>query len=498
MEKIFFLFAAINLSLILCSDIISLELLYNINISKNDNISFILSNLGNTYLYSYIKIGEPEYSLKTNISVTTPHFFIGSNLEPKSIINSLDLYDIYKSKTFKNISKLNQYYVQSVEDISAKEKFIINIYNSDNKNNKNQIINDMDFVLGVRNSFQTKHNYSEVYFITIGLQLYSTSKYIQEKQFNFISISKEKEIISNYNWFIYYEKISLKDDYKLYNVDDLIKNKKNLWIGGYPHEYASKYYSKGQLFSVYSNYFLWIIEFKCVYFYRNNTKFNTGMIKQEIYHNKARLDFNNFFIYAPSLYLSMIKNEFFNIYHARNICHYYTDNNMESIYCDKSEDFNVANLKHLPILYFEHNEFNYTFEFSYKDLFAEKDNKYIFLIAVKTLDVDDWFFGDIFLRKYQLVFNQDSKSISFYNINIKIDDINNEENNKKTIIINKSLTMKYIVLIIFSCFMVFIGIGFIIGYLIYKDYKNKKKKRANELEDDYEYVSDKLNKNIIN
>ena len=58
--------------------------------------------------------------------------------------------------------------------------------------------------------------------------------------------------------------------------------------------------------------------------------------------------------------------------------------------------------------------------------------------------------------------------------------------------------MKYIVLIIFCCFIVFIGIGLIIGSFIYKDYKNKKKKRANELDDDYEYVADKLDKNIIN
>ncbi len=493
MEKIIYFFILINFTLILSSNIISFELQYNTNFNNNNDISSIFSYLENIYIYSYVKIGDPEYKLKTNISVIIPHFFLSSNLEQKIENNKLDVYDINKSKTFKNISRLNQYYVQSTEDISAKEKFIINITNLDSKQNKIFILNDMDFILGVRNSYQKNDNYSEVYFLTIGLQLYTPSKYSQEKQFNFIFLLKEKEIISNYNWFIYYEKINLENDI-LYNLDDLVNNKKNLWIGGCPHEYIPEYYSKEQLFPVYSNYFLWILEFKSVYFYRNNTKFNSGMRKQDIYHNKARLDFNYFFIYAPSLYFSLIKNEFFNTYYTRNICHYYTDSNIESIYCDKSENFNMTNLKNFPLLYFEHNEFNYTFELSYKDLFAEKNNKYIFLISVRTLDVDDWFFGDIFLRKYQFVFNQDSKSINFYNTNI---DVQREENNKKIIVINKSLDKIYIILIICSCILLFIGIAFVVGYYI-NDYKSKKKKRANELDDDYEYITNKIDKNIIN
>jgi hypothetical protein len=336
----------------------------------------------------------------------TPHFSMCSNLEPINTKNMLNFYDIYKSKTFKNISNLNQYYVQSMEDIAAKEKFIINAYDLENKKYKEIIINDLDFVLGVRNINQKKENYSEIYYIIVGLQIFTTSRYTQEKQFNFINLLKEKEIIFNYNWFIFYEKINITEN-KLYNLVDLINKKKSLFIGGSPHEFRPGEFSKEQLFSVYSNHFLWILEFKSVYFYRNNTKFNTGMSKQEIYHNKARIDFNDFFLYCPPLYFTMIKNEYFNSYISRNICHYYADSENEYYYCDKSENFDINNLKNFPILYFEHNEFNYTFEFNYKDLFAEKENKYIFLISSTGYDLDEWFFGNIFLRKYQLVFNQE-------------------------------------------------------------------------------------------
>ena len=36
----------------------------------------------------------------------------------------------------------------------------------------------------------------------------------------------------------------------------------------------------------------------------------------------------------------------------------------------------IDNLKKFPSLFMEHHEFNYTFEFTYEDLFLEKDNNY--------------------------------------------------------------------------------------------------------------------------
>ena len=132
---------------------------------------------------------------------------------------------------------------------------------------------------------------------------------------------------------------------------------------------------------------------------------------------------------------------------------------------------NLNNLRSFPILYFEHNEFNFTFEFNYKDLFAEIDNKYIFLIAIKDGDVDNWYLGYVFLRKYQFVFNQDSKTIGFYNTNLVV----NKEKKRE---INKSIDFRYIVLIISFCIMCLV-IGFFSGNYIYKTYKHKKKEQMN-------------------
>jgi hypothetical protein len=53
--------------------------------------------------------------------------------------------------------------VQSNKDIHAEEKFIINMYNLDDKSNKEFIIDDLDFVLGVRNINQKKENLTKIY-----------------------------------------------------------------------------------------------------------------------------------------------------------------------------------------------------------------------------------------------------------------------------------------------------------------------------------------------
>ena len=483
----FFLFLISIFKLTISTEIISFKLKYNnISIIKNNNISYIFNELRNTYISSFITIGNPEFSIKTNFSMITPHFSLSSYLELINENKLINSYDIRNSKTFQNISSLKQFYVQSTNDINAKEKFRLSYYNSEKKKYNDKIINDLDFVLGVRNQYQKIVNFTEIYFINIGLQIYSPTKYSQEKQFNFIYLLKNKNIINNYNWFVIYEKINLIED-ELYNLDDLINGKQEILIGGSPDEFEPNIFYKEQLFQIYSNYFLWISEFKSVYFYKNQTKFNSGVMKQIIYHNEARIDFNNFFIYAPSLYFSMIKNEFFNYYKSKNVCYYSENTQIEYIYCEKSENFNINNLRSFPILYFEHKEFNFTFEFNYKDLFAEIDNKYIFLIAIKDGDMDNWYLGNIFLRKYQFVFNQDSKTIGFYNTNLVV----NKEKKRE---INKSIDFRYIVLIISFCIMCLV-IGFFSGNYIYKTYKHKKK-RANELDDDFEYTTDKYEKII--
>ena len=169
-----------------------------------------------------------------------------------------------------------------------------------------------------------------------------------------------------------------------------------------------------------------------------------------------------------------------------------------SFYCDKSDNFNIDNIKKFPTLYLEHIDLNYTFELTYKDLFSEKNNIYIFMIVCGMEDDDEWFFGNLFFRKYQFAFNQDSKIISFYKYNSD-DGVDNEEDDFddkiKKIIIKEKQNLLYIILIAILCCIVCITLGFIIGKYVQK---YKKKKRANELDDDYDYISENQNEDNIN
>ena len=105
-----------------------------------------------------------------------------------------------------------------------------------------------------------------------------------------------------------------------------------------------------------------------------------------------------------------------------------------------------------------------------------------------------WVFGSIFLRKYQFVFNTDSKTIGYYksmnyykndfiynnsintntNINTNINTNEKKENNKK-----------YILYIIIGILFILFSILFIIlGIFIQRKCLNyRRKKRVNELED---------------
>ena len=486
-----FIFISIS-TIIKSSNIISFQFQYFYNHTLKNPYSIYLNNLYNSYIYSNAKIGQPQYDIKTLFFTESRYYSLVPKLENIEGKNISSYYNINNSDTFQNISALNKYYVFSKKDIAAKEKFIFNVYNLEEKTNNEIIINDLDFILGVRNKIIELNNFIDIYELNIGLELMNS----QTEKFNFINLLKERSIINDYNWFLSFEKIKRNND-SLYYLDDIINVKGKLLIGCLPHNYNPNLYLKDNTISVYS----WMLDFKNIYYFINDTNYNSGMKKQEIpaLNRKAEISINEFLIIAPIQYQNLIKYDYFTNYIAKNICHYYYDSDIEGFYCDKSENFTINNLKSFPTLYFEHNIFNYTFELSYKDLFIEKDDKYFFLIVVENGDVDDWYFGYIFLKKYQFSFDQDAKRITFYNQ----DSLDNEEkdnnenkgknNNKSNNDKKEKMNYLAIILVIIS-WIIFIGVGIILGTFIYK--KCYKKKRANELNDDYEYISESNNNNI--
>ena len=101
-----------------------------------------------------------------------------------------------------------------------------------------------------------------------------------------------------------------------------------------------------------------------------------------------------------------------------------------------------------------------------------------------------WHLGRIFLKKYLFVFDNDQKTITYIGIN-KL----NKKGNKNDIKTDNNFSNNKFYLILLLSILI-IGIAVVVGLFIGKIIFNKnKKKRANELDDDYEYIEKKNNKN---
>ena len=130
---------------------------------------------------------------------------------------------------------------------------------------------------------------------------------------------------------------------------------------------------------------------------------------------------------------------------------------------------------------------------------------------------ESWSIGYSLLKKYQFVFNQDSRTVGFYNPDIQIekeietdsgiysDDINTDEeqknkdnekvkndtnkdpgNQEKNDNIKKTgLSIEIVILIAVLSGVVFLVIGIVVLKFISK--KLKEKKRAKELDENYDY-----------
>ena len=142
------------------------------------------------------------------------------------------------------------------------------------------------------------------------------------------------------------------------------------------------------------------------------------------------------------------------------------------VYSCNEESLN--DIKKFPELKFYIKNTNTSFIFNYDDLFKKIGNKYYFMVIFEKYKNSYWQIGYPFFKKYDIVFDDDSKTIGYYNSNIEIND--NKGGNQ---------TVK-IVLIVLLTIIVFCGL-LAIGYYIGKEKYIQRKKRANELNDDYDY-----------
>ena len=235
------------------------------------------------------------------------------------------------------------------------------------------------------------------------------------------------------------------------------------------------------------------------------SKIECGNNNYTIGYNEVNLEINNDYslIIGGSSYLIYIEDSFFNNYINKNICSKNLINQIDNykyhiFECDK-EKFGEKDIKNFPILSFRMRSFEKKFIFEGKDLFIETKYKYFFSIIFSYTWRESWVIGKIFLRKFPTMIDLDKKILYIYNDdNSKKNDNDdnnksnagesesktNEKNNEAND--NMNLSAKFIVLMILIIIII-VCVFSVLFYYIGKNLNKLRKKKANELNDEYDY-----------
>ena len=281
-----------------------------------------------------------------------------------------------------------------------------------------------------------------------------------------------------------------------YNLENIIKGYDGMLIlGEYPHQIMNDTYKEEDLVTFYSNQ---PSVMRITNFFVNFDEINSiDHNKEKFVHNNNRaiLSLNSGLILGTVEYLDFIENNFFLKYLKLNICQKYTTNtgfisDFIIISCDKNDKIKFDEF---PNLNFYMKEENLIFEFSSKDLFKEIKNKYYFLVVFETKNLI-WRIGKPLLSKYTFVYNGEAKTLGFYKKKISNKNLSKEDTDKN-IRLEINIGKIFIFFILFSIFIVLI---IFISYHYGKKKNFKRKKFANELDDDnYDYNPSETYQNYV-
>ena len=409
---------------------------------SNHNSDFNIMN------YLYINFSISQQIIPINLTFQYYGTFIsGSNTSYNSY------FDEKKSLSYKNNleKQLNFYDFNGRTD---SYHFIFNNgYNSSdilNLNKKTKFTFNFLLVSSFKNKNE-EHNY-------LGLKLNPEKYEIKNfESYDLLKQLKNKNIISNY--FISFafenEKSSKGKIYFGIPMHEIFPNKFNIIN---LHKMKSESY-KGKLD--------WRLKFTSI-IYDNFNNENTEYMLQF-----ARISLEDNYIYCKPDFWKNLKIFFFIDLIDKNIC--FEDNinnNIKYFYCNLNLD--ITTFKNVS---FYIKEENFSFIFTYKDLFIKKNDKYYFLILFN-IHSEEWIFVIKFLKKYPLMFNYDYKMIYWY-------DNNNIIKNDTKYVYIYSINLFFILFIIL-----------LILVIIYLLTIIPRKKKIYEIQDDYEYIYYKNNKEI--
>ena len=458
------------------------------------DLSFSPQNMINDWFYNGIYfslgLGNSKKDFFLFLDVENSDFTIG----PCNKINATSFHRAVKNFSYYFTNSSSYTIVSSIEEIN-KNTFVL----SDKFTYLNQNISDL-YLKFVYNKMKNE-NEKEPLCGNIGLNVLDKSS--DTFQTNLFRQLKDEELISNYIWTLSYRTEQFG----------------NIILGGEPHFYDGKNFFMSQYKTVYSQIKInekkekispWGFKFNNVYL--NLTRKSEKKSKiNNLENTEAELLIERGLIIGTQEYKDMIDKEFFDDLINNKTCKKdivsFNDkvSGMESkyyVYSCERISFQGKDIYYSPIyskpyfnfpsINFVNKELNYTFCLENSNLFIKKGRIYFLVIFEYESNNKIWKLGEPFLSKFKFVFNPDQKTIGFYNPNLpKIDnDIyirehignDNDEIYEKEKMINKNYLWYYV-----TSIAIIIILSIIAFYLAKKLHKARKK-RANELDDSFDYI----------
>ena len=338
-------------------------------------------------------------------------------------------FDTNESSTFREFSHTTTYNFNCINPSFATETFIYG---------KEKVKASVLYFL-IAENIKTES------YLTSGEFGLSYNYYGSAIRLNLLDQLKEKKLIEN----------------KVFYLDYNNENEGNLIIGNYPHIINKKKFDvnnlyKSKIFESTSTY-NWDLVFDKIYS-------ENEIVEKDSINIHCEYEFG--FIEGSNFYYKYIKNNYFDNYFNSADCFEVQLNNSNKhfyIECNKN-----IKIKKFPSLIFQNLQLKYNITFNYKELFYEFEDKYYFLIVFKKT-LGHWKFGNVFFKKYLIYFDKDNKMFGIYNTN------------------NSGLNISWTTIVIILLVTALIVCGILL-YIFIKLYMKKRKKRANELEDNYEYI----------
>lgn len=432
----------------------------------NDSIiENFLSQININQLYTTISFGNPPKNIDFYLSMEQLVFSVLSN---NCIKGSESSYDPTLSSTFQNQTLYNISAGHIRKACLATEK--CSFYNDLNLS-KNSSFDTFLFLLG-NNSSPKNTIDSDRLCGTIGLMRYSYNTILTNN--HFIYYLKQNNIIDSYNWGLFY----FNNDSSFHINREIQSMFDGFFIAGISNNSYLDIFKTENIHNSYvSSTINWSVNFNKIYYNDTNAEYicsNNTMVF-------FTLELN--YIVSDKNYYENIKDSFFKKYLLSKVCEEETlyktyEGNNHLIVCNHEIKNNLSSF---PNIYFFSEQFSYTFKLDYNDVFFEKNNKIYFLILYKENTKTIWNVGKIFMKKYPFIFDYEKKTISFVHLN-KYNGNSNEESGKNE---NNNLWETIKIYVFIFLFILAIIIGIFIGKIIWQ---KKRKMRANELDDNYEYI----------